>query len=133
MRILSVAFGLLLLVACSSTPTWDGMSESEIAAWKEIGVNVEQVQTYVRAGMSQPQVKEFIDQKFTDPAQITSWGQTFTAFDARGWIDSGFDLTAAKDWAANKFSFEEAAAWASADFDLDGAKKNRDKGLTPVK
>ncbi len=123
----------LFLVACSSTPSWKGMSESEISSWKNIGVTVEQVAVYTKAKMSPDQVNEWFEQGFTNSKEIIAWASSnFSAEDASGWKSSGFNMEDAIDWAENKFTFAEAKEWRDAKFDLDDAISNRAKGLSPV-
>jgi len=106
LRSLFLCAFLGLLVACSSTPTWEGMSEREIADWKGIGFD---------AGAAQ------------------SWGKKgFNAESANAWNTAGFDLESATRWSSKQFSAEEAGSWRAGGFDLDDSVKNRNKGLTPV-
>jgi len=98
---------LVLLGGCSSTPTWGDMSETEIAGWREIGLDA--------AGANQ-----FIKQGFV----LTS---------ATPWVDGGFDAKTAAEWAEHEFTAEQASAWTGAGFELSEARENRAQGLTPVR
>ena len=124
----------IILTSCASTPSWKGMSESEIAAWKEMGVSVEQVGAYVKAGLSHPQVQDWISNEFKDQKSIIEWASAnFKPEQAAQWRDVNFNLNDAIAWAAKKFSPQEASEWRKSGFDLDDAQGNRDKGLQPVK
>lgn len=97
-----------LLFACASTPTWEGMSEETIAAWKANGLDAGQAQFYTEEGISAQVYGEWKAVNITDSDVILEWTEEkFTASKAKAWIDGGFDL--------------------------DDAIENRAKGLTPVR
>jgi hypothetical protein len=100
-----LAASLLLLAGCS-TPTWEGMSENEIAAWKDIGFDAAVAQEWVEDG--------------------------FTPEMASGWVKANFSREDAKDWSEEKFTAEQAVSWKQADFTLKSAIDTRAKGLAPV-
>lgn len=123
-----------ILSACASAPSWEGMSESEISEWKNIGVTVEEVSKYAKAGLDATEVKSWLDNKFTQQSDILAWaGAKFTADSAMAWRDVKFTLEDAIAWSKNKFSPQEAMEWKKANFTLSEAESNRSKGLTPVK
>ncbi|MEM8563226.1 MAG: hypothetical protein AAGF57_13365 [Pseudomonadota bacterium] len=106
LKIIAVVFVSLIIGACSSTPTWEGMSQTEIAQWKQAGF---------------------------DPGTAQSWSKKgFTAADASSWRNGGFDLDKATDWKEEKFTADEAKAWKAGGFNLDEAVEDRAKGLQPV-
>ncbi|MFD2167877.1 hypothetical protein ACFSJY_16610 [Thalassotalea euphylliae] len=128
-----IAFSVML-AACASAPSWKGMSESEIAAWKDMGVTVEQVGAYVKAGLSHPQVQEWLTNGFTEQKSILAWsGANFKPEQAASWRDVNFNLEDAMAWAAEKFTPADAKAWRDGGFELEDALDNREKGLQPVK
>ncbi|OUS32723.1 hypothetical protein A9Q98_00970 [Thalassotalea sp. 42_200_T64] len=134
MRKFLILFFMVLLSACASAPSWEGMSESEISNWKDIGVTVDQVDTYVEAGMKPEQVKVWFEQGFNNANEIIPWASNkFTPEDAAGWKASGLSVEGAFQWASNKFSYSEAKMWRDENFELDDAIDNRAKGLSPVK
>jgi hypothetical protein len=102
----AAVLAMLLLGACSSTPTWEGMSQSQIAQWKGMGFSAGAAQAWAREGFS-PET-------------------------AGSWKNNGFDLEAATDWKAEQFTAEEAMSWRKSGFDLDEAVEDRAKGLQPV-
>ena len=133
MKKLGVIFCALVLTACASAPSWKGMSESEIAAWKEMGVTVEQVGAYVKAGLTHPQVQEWLANGFSEQKDIINWASAnFTPEQAASWRDVNFNLNDAIAWAAEKFMPQEASDWRKSGFDLRDAISNREKGLQPV-
>ena len=100
-----LAASLLILAGCSS-PTWEDMSEREIAGWKDVGFG---------------------------PAVAQEWMEDgFTPETADGWVKAGFSREDAKDWSEEKFTAENAAEWRQADFTLKSAIDARTKGLAPV-
>lgn len=125
---------IIVLTACASAPSWKNMSESEISDWKSIDVSVEQVGKYVKAGLSQPQVKAWIDSGFTEQDSIIAWSQAkFKPKSAKEWRDINLTLETASKWQLQKFSPAEAQSWMNGGFNLDDAVTNRSKGLSPVK
>jgi hypothetical protein len=98
---------VLVLTGCGSTPTWEGMSQTDISEWKALGLDAAASQDWKEAGIS--------------------------AADATNWIAAKFDLKEASKWAAEAFTAAEAADWKIGGFDLKDAIKAREKGLTPVK
>ncbi len=132
-RIVS-ALGLLLVVAgCASTPTWEGMSESQIAAWRDIGVEAEWAQKFTKAGLSSSDVAAWRAAGISEGEAILDWAQEgFSAQEGGEWVKDGFDLETAADWREENFSASEAKAWRDADFSLRSAVSERKKGLSPV-
>jgi hypothetical protein len=98
---------VLVLTGCGSTPTWEGMSQTDISEWKALGLDAAASQDWTEAGIS--------------------------AEDAAKWLAANFDLEEAADWAAQAFTAAEAADWKIGGFDLKDAIKAREKGLAPVK
>lgn len=106
LKIIAVIFVSIVMSACSSTPTWEGMSQTEISQWKQAGF---------------------------DPGAAQSWSKKgFTAADASAWRNGGFDLDKATDWKDEKFTADEAMSWKAGGFNLNEAVKNRANGLQPV-
>ena len=55
---------VLALSACASAPaTWKGMSERDIAAWKDIGFNAEQAQAWKGAGFNAEQSSGWVQRQ----------------------------------------------------------------------
>jgi len=94
------------MLACSSTPNWEGMSEREISGWKAINYDADKAREW------------------------SSYG--FLPDQAVAWSGSGFDIETAKMWKDKHFSVEEAKSWMSSGFDIEQASDHRGKGLTPV-
>lgn len=94
------------LAGCSSTPTWDGMSQTDISGWKALGLDAAAAKEYTKEG--------------------------FTLESATLWVQAGYSAERAEEWASENFSAREAEAWRKGGFDLAEAKKNRAKGLSPV-
>lgn len=129
--ILSLA---LMLGACASTPTWEGMSESEIAAWKAMDLTAESAQKFSRAGLSSDDVAAWREAGLTGTDAILAWSKTgWKPESAASWLERDFDLETASEWAKERFTAEEASVWMKSGFDLDQAMDNREKGLTPVR
>ncbi|WP_426415338.1 hypothetical protein [Aestuariirhabdus sp. LZHN29] len=102
-----LALCVLVLAGCASKATWEGMSEGDIAAWKDAGFSVEAAQMWR-------------DEKFDQTA-------------AEAWRDQGFEPEEAAKWSKEKFTAEEAGSWKAAEFELRDAIDNRSQGLTPIK
>lgn len=103
-----LVFSLFLaLVGCGSTPTWEGMAESEISQWRAIGFDAGQAQKWSNKGFNPEQ--------------------------AGGWKTVGFDLETATKWGGKSYSSADAKRWVDAGFNLDDANDARAKGLTPVR
>ncbi|MEH6558906.1 MAG: hypothetical protein V7459_11470 [Oceanicoccus sp.] len=98
---------VLVLSGCGSTPTWEGMSQTDISEWKELGLDAAASQGWKEAGIS--------------------------AADAADWIAAKFDLEEASEWASEAFTAAEAADWKIGGFDLKDAVNAREKGLSPTK
>ncbi|RRJ82796.1 hypothetical protein [Aestuariirhabdus litorea] len=99
-------FCALVLVGCASTPSWEGLSESDIAAWKSAGFTVESADLW----------RDY----------------NFSAVEAQSWSQQGFDPEEAAEWSKESFSADEASRWKGAEFDLDTAIEERAKGLAPI-
>ena len=107
MKNIAMIFALVfVLVSCGST-TWDNMSESDIATWKELGVSMEDANEMNEEGVY---AKEFGEWK---AVKIT-------------------DLDSILEWKEEKFNAAQAGRWAQANFDVDDAIEARGKGLQPV-
>ena len=104
MKIFIAAVMSVMLFACASSPTWEGMSEDDIAQWKANGFDARSAQVWHRGG--------------------------FNAIQSKAWMEAKFDVDSAKDWSEEKFS---AANWSQSGFELDDAVEERSKGLTPLK
>lgn len=95
-----------LLAACSSSPDWGNMSQSEINDWKSAGFNSKQAENWQELGVK--------------------------ALEAKNWKDAGFNIDNAEDWIEENFTAEEAKTWKTAGFSISEAKKDRAKGLQPI-
>jgi hypothetical protein len=105
--IIVITCALILLTACSSAPSWKGLTESEIAAWKDAGFTPESAKDWRKLGLK--------------------------AREARAWVKGGFDEDEAEDWIKEKFSEREASAWKKGGFSLKEAVRDRAKGLQPIR
>ena len=124
----------VLIAGCAGAPSWKGMSESEIAAWKAMDVNAETAQKFTRAGLSSDDVDAWRDAGLSATDAILAWNEAgWKPEAAASWIQHQFSVGAAKEWAAEKFSASEARNWFDAGFSLKQAVENRNKGLTPVR
>lgn len=123
----------LLLAACSSTPTWEGMSETEIAAWQRQGVAAGWAQTLSAAGVNASGYETWTDAGIASGEAILAWvGEGFAAEAAGAWNAAGFEARAARQWSEQPFTAEQAKRWVTAGFDLRDAMKQRAKGLMPI-
>lgn len=102
----TIMAALLLMLAGCMAPTWEGMSEGEIADWKGLGFDAA------------------VAHEWTDDG--------FTPATASGWVKAKFSRDEAKDWSEEKFTAEQAVSWKQADFSLKDAIDARTKGLAPV-
>jgi hypothetical protein len=135
-RITSLTTALLSLVlaACASAPTWQGMSESEISGWKALSVDVASAQEFRKAGLSAAAVEQWREAGLTTTDAILAWNESgYTPETAGPWVRQGFDLATSADWTEQKFTAEEARVWVDSGFSLKQAIDNREKGLTPVR
>lgn len=97
----------LALFSCS-TPTWDNMTEADIASWKSMNVNIEKANSLNQAGVSPAEYSKWEESGFTKVEKIIAWKK-------------------------QKFAPTEAAQWVKGGFSTDQAVENRSKGLQPVK
>ena len=132
-RLPLLALLVTLLAACSSTPTWEGMSQTDISAWKGLGLDAGAAQELAEEGIGPQEAKGWMDNGITAVDDILDWKKEgFTVANSEGWVANGFDLDAATEWNEEKFTADEAKTWIDGGFDLDDAVKNRTKGLAPV-
>lgn len=133
-RRISILLIVLLAGACASTPTWKDMSESDIAAWQELGIDAGGAQQFVKAGLNAADVKGWYEAGIASSDAILAWhGKGFTSNEAANWSQQQFSVDQAVQWKKENFEPEEAGKWKSAEFDLDDAIKNREKGLQPIR
>jgi len=122
-----------LLAACSSTPTWKGMSENEIAAWRTMGVEAAEAQTYRKAGLDYSAIEAWRGAGLSNSEAILDWHKAgWTPETAKPWLNARFDLESAIEWQKEKFTATQARKWVDGGFSLRKAKENRAKGLAPV-
>src|SRR4030095_14076524 len=120
----------LLCVGCASSPTWKGMSESQIATWRAAGIEAGWAQKLTKAGIDAPTYVEWKNAGIKTGDDVLAWNKAgFKAAEAGDWVKNEFDLETATDWKKKSFSATEAAQWRRADFDLSDAIRNREKGL----
>lgn len=133
-RRISILLIVFLAGACASTPTWKDMSESDIAAWQELGLDAGGAQQFTKAGLSAADVGSWYAAGIKSSDAILAWhGKGFTPSEAADWSQQQFSVDQAVRWKKEKFEAEEAGKWKSAEFDLDEAVKNREKGLQPIR
>lgn len=97
---------ILIIGGCSSTPTWEGMSQADITAWKALGLDAGASQDWSAIGLT--------------PSQ------------AGDWIAANIDVNTASEWASEQFTATEATDWTKGGFNLKQAIKSRSDGLRPV-
>ncbi|MCM8533457.1 MAG: hypothetical protein NE330_19980 [Lentisphaeraceae bacterium] len=97
----------LVLFSCS-TPTWNNMSETDIASWKELNIDIETANSLNEIGVSPTEYSEWKENGFTKVEKILAWK-------------------------SQKFTPQEAAEWVKGGFSPSQAVENRSKGLQPVK
>ena len=130
---LGLVLAAMLLSACASTPTWEGMSETEIADWKELHVGPGDAQAYREAGLETKAVSQWMDNGFKSAKAVLAWQKAgFTAAKAGAWNSKGFSLDQAVEWKQESFSPDEANEWKTAGFNLQDSIDSRKKGLTPI-
>lgn len=133
-KLISISFLLLFVGACASTPTWEGMSESEIAAWQQLGYDAGAAHTFQKAGLSTTDAEGWHSSGITSSEAILTWhGKGFASDEAAKWIQHQFSVAGAESWKKEKFTPDEAGKWKSAGFSLKDAIKNREKGLQPIR
>ena len=131
---MALVLTLSILGGCASSPTWSGMSETEISGWRALGLEAADAQALSKAGVSLQDTQAWRDAGLRDTKSILAWhDRGWSAGNAKDWLAGGFDLDTASAWYKQKFSAEQARAWITADFSLKEAVSNRDKGLTPVR
>jgi hypothetical protein len=133
-HLLAIAYLIAFLGACASTPKdWRDMGETEISAWKALGVNSQQAQLYRKQGLSADAVKAWQMNGFGEQKTILNWvDYGFTADNAGEWLANGFDREQARDWKKERFTAKEAKSWRDSGFSLRDSISNRKKGLKPV-
>jgi hypothetical protein len=131
---LAVAVSCALLAAACAAPPWEGMSESQIAAWRGVGVESQWARTYGKAGLEPADVKAWTGAGIPAGKDILAWKDAgFEPAEAGDWAKNGFDLNAAVAWKKQKFSATEATTWHRAGFSVGDAADERAKGLAPVR
>ena len=127
------ALVVLLLSACASTPTWEGMSEDEISGWRGMNIEAAEAQAYRKAGLDRDAVAEWRQVGLVASDRILAWNESgWTPDSAAPWLQQKFDLDSAVTWAKEKFTADQARDWVDAGFSLEEAMENRAKGLQPV-
>ena len=123
-----------ILAGCASAPTWEGMSENEIAAWRSMNIEAAEAQAYREAGLDTAEIEAWREAGLPGREAILAWNdEGWTAATAEPWLKTQFDLETATDWAEKKFTADQARAWVDAGFSLKEAINNRAKGLAPVR
>lgn len=134
MNLFLIALLALILSSCASTPTWSGISTTEISQWKAMSIDPGGAQRYRGAGLNPNSVANWTKHGFSRSAQIMAWHkEAFDATDAQHWKGEGFSVENAVKWRDKVFTSREAGEWKKGGFNLKSATKNRDKGLTPIK
>jgi hypothetical protein len=132
--VVTVAGLVLAVIACASTPTWKGMSESDIASWQQLGINAEGAHEFQKAGLTPKDVEGWYAAGVKTSEQILEWhGKGFGSSEAAEWIQQQFSSKDAVSWKKENFTAAQAGKWKAGGFDLDDAIENREKGLQPIK
>lgn len=130
---LSLLVIALLPSACASAPTWEGMSETEISAWKELNAGPGDAQTYREAGLDVQAVSQWSEHGFKKTDAVLAWHKAgFTAAEAKAWRAKRFTWERAVAWREEKFKPEEAYEWKKGGFNLEDSVENRERGLKPI-
>lgn len=125
---------LALLTSCASAPSWDGMSQDEIAAWHDLNVEAGEAQTYRKAGLNAEAVAAWQSAGLASSEAILAWKKAgWNSATASPWLENQFDLETAIEWSKERFTPSQARAWIDGDFTLREAIANRAKGLAPIK
>jgi hypothetical protein len=129
----ALVLAVMLLGACAA-PTWEGISETEIGAWKDLNLGPGDAQAYRAAGLDAKAVSLWSDKGFKTVDDVLAWHKAgFGAEEAGAWKNHGFAMDRAVAWKKAKFNPDNAKEWKGAGFNLEDATKNRDKGLSPIK
>ena len=129
----TLVLAAMLLGACAA-PTWEGMSEAEIGAWKNLNLGPGDAKAYSAAGLDAKAVSQWFDKGFKTVDDVLAWHKAgFAADEAAAWKSNGFAMDRAIAWKKAKFNPDNAKEWKGAGFNLEDATKNRDKGLAPIK
>lgn len=123
----------MLLGACASVPNWEGMSEAEIADWKELNVGPGDAQKYSKAGLDPKAVSLWHDNGIKTADSVLAWKKAgFSPEEAGVWDGKGFTVNEALQWHKEEFTAQDAYDWKKAGFSLQDSIKNRGKGLMPI-
>jgi hypothetical protein len=126
--------GILLLSGCASTPSWKGMSEDQIAAWRALDIEAAEAQAYRKAGIDTGDVEDWREAGLSAGDAILAWHEAgWTPAMAAPWLNKQFGLELATEWSGEKFTADQAREWIDAGFSLREAIANRSKGLAPVR
>ena len=133
-KLIPILVCVLFMVSCATTPTWKGMSESDIAAWQQLGLDASAAQTFMKVELTPTDISSWHTAGITSQEAILAWhGKGFGSDEAAKWSHEGFEVDQAVRWKKEKFTPEEAGQWKSGDFKLKDAVKYREKGLQPIR
>lgn len=131
-RIICLIVFPLLLVACGSSPSYEGIAPAEMSKLTAMGINAEQAREYQEMGFTSSTIQTWYDQGITLQQNIIVWHDArFTAAEAGAWTTAGFTPKDAHEWRKKNFAASDGKLWRDAGYKLKDAAKKRNKGLTP--
>lgn len=122
----------LALVACGSSPNWDGYSPAEASKLQAQGINAEQAAAYREMGFTSGTIQSWYDAGIKSQQNIIVWHDArFSATEAGAWSAAGFVPVDAYEWRKKDFDAADAQRWRDSGHSLRDASKKRNKGLSP--
>ena len=89
-----VILSAIILAGCASTPTWEGMSENEIAAWRSLDIEAAEAQGYRKAGLGTDDIEAWRSAGLSASESILAWHE------------AGWSPTTAEPWLKQQFGLE---------------------------
>jgi hypothetical protein len=131
-KVLCVILFPLVLAACGSSPSYEGLAPAEVSKLQTMGVSAEDAQEYREMGFTSGTIQSWYDQGITIQQNIIVWHDArFSATDAGAWHAAGFVPKDAYKWRGEKFNASDAKLWRDAGHSMRDASKMRKKGKTP--
>ncbi|NTS78047.1 hypothetical protein HR060_14400 [Catenovulum sp. SM1970] len=133
MKVIAIVLSVFLITACGSTPSWEGMSQSEIAQWKSLGASVEEVDRYNKSGLTQTLVKAWHEAGIKDQLEVLDWHKLkFTPQSAKSWKDIGVNVEDVSAYTNADLSQPDVKSWQEYGFIAQQQILNWSKvGFTP--
>ena len=122
----------LTLIACGSSPNWDGYSPAEASKLQGMGINAEEAADYREMGFTSGTIQRWYDAGITVHQNIVVWHDArFSATEAGAWVAAGFVPVDAYEWRKKSFDAADAKRWRDSGNSLRDASKKRGKGMSP--